>query len=195
MRLARDYERVEGRDLRGFLDFAALAAAQDDEPPAAVEAEEGDGVKIMTTHSAKGLEFPIVAVAGLGRDTVRGGRGGDIALGRAGEDPLRAGLRLARIGRGSLKLFHYAELVDEAMSRDEAEELRLSYVALTRAREHLILSGVRTETNHKDARSKSVLRRLLEHGGHEAPEDGAVITLPGGAADRRRRRASRSRCG
>ena len=58
MRLARDYERVEGRDLRGFLDFAALATAQDDEPPAAVEAEEGEGVKIMTTHSAKGLGVP-----------------------------------------------------------------------------------------------------------------------------------------
>ena len=178
MRLARDFERVEGRDLRGFLDFAALAAAQDDEPPAAVEAEEGEGVKIMTIHSAKGLEFPIVAVAELGRETVRGSRAGELALGRAGEDPLRAGLRLARIGRSPLDLFHHAELSEEAISRDEAEELRLAYVALTRAQERLILSGIRKTTEHSDPRSKSVLRRFLEHCGDAAPEDGATILLP-----------------
>ena len=68
MRLAREYERAEGRDLRGFLDFAAtqdLAEAREGEAP--LEAEGLDAVRLMTIHRAKGLEFPVVCVADLGR--------------------------------------------------------------------------------------------------------------------------------
>ncbi len=38
---------------------------------AATEAEDHDGVRVMTIHAAKGLEFPVVAVADLGRDLGR----------------------------------------------------------------------------------------------------------------------------
>ena len=182
MRLAREYERVEGRDLRGFLEFAAISADRDREPPAAVEAEEGEGVRIMTVHAAKGLEFPIVAVAELGRDLVRSGWGGDLTLGRATEQPLRAGLRLARIGRRPLELFDYAQLVEEAKQRDEAEELRLAYVGVTRAKERLVLSGVRKTTAHKDERALSVLRRLLGSLGAAQPAGDTVLRVP--AAER-----------
>ena len=68
MRLAREYEHAEGRDLRGFLDFAAtqdLAEAREGE--AALESEGLDAVRLMTIHRAKGLEFPVVCVADLGR--------------------------------------------------------------------------------------------------------------------------------
>ena len=68
MRLAREYERAEGRDLRGFLAYAAtrdLAAAREGEAP--LESEGLDAVRLMTIHRAKGLEFPVVCVADLGR--------------------------------------------------------------------------------------------------------------------------------
>ena len=68
MRLARDYEHAEGRDLRGFLAFAVtqdLAEAREGE--AALESEGLDAVRLMTIHRAKGLEFPVVCVADLGR--------------------------------------------------------------------------------------------------------------------------------
>ena len=67
MRLAREYERAEGRDLRGFLDFArnpGPAGAREGE--AALEGEGLDAVRLMTIHRAKGLEFPVVCVADLG---------------------------------------------------------------------------------------------------------------------------------
>ena len=68
MRLAREYERAEGRDLRGFLAYAVgqdLAEAREGE--AALESEGLDAVRLMTIHRAKGLEFPVVCVADLGR--------------------------------------------------------------------------------------------------------------------------------
>ena len=76
MRLAREYERAEGRDLRGFLAYAVdqdLAEAREGE--AALESEGLDAVRLMTIHRAKGLEFPVVCVADLGRPGVKAATG------------------------------------------------------------------------------------------------------------------------
>ena len=68
MRLAGEYERAEGRDLRGFLaDAQARDLAEAREGEAALESEGLDAVRLMTIHRAKGLEFPVVCVADLGR--------------------------------------------------------------------------------------------------------------------------------
>ena len=70
MRLAGEYERAEGRDLRGFLaDAAARDLAEAREGEAALESEGLDAVRLMTIHRAKGLEFPVVCVADLGRQS------------------------------------------------------------------------------------------------------------------------------
>ncbi|MCK5138323.1 MAG: DUF3553 domain-containing protein [Thermodesulfovibrionia bacterium] len=49
---------VDGKDLRVFLDTVALYSSSDD-------SHEGDSVSLMTLHSAKGLEFPVVFIAGV----------------------------------------------------------------------------------------------------------------------------------
>ncbi|HEV7481621.1 MAG TPA: UvrD-helicase domain-containing protein, partial [Solirubrobacterales bacterium] len=67
MRLAAEFESREGRDLRGLLDFLAARAESDAEAQAATAAEGHDGVRIMTVHNAKGLEFDVVAVPDLSR--------------------------------------------------------------------------------------------------------------------------------
>ena len=72
MRLAREYEANEGRDLAGFLALAAESTRRDErEGMAAVQAEGHDGVRVMTVHAAKGLQFPVVAVPDLGREPQR----------------------------------------------------------------------------------------------------------------------------
>ncbi|HZO78398.1 MAG TPA: UvrD-helicase domain-containing protein [Solirubrobacteraceae bacterium] len=141
MRLGREYAVAHGCDLRGFLEFAGerrifSAGPEDSEAP--VEGEALDAVRLMTIHRAKGLEFEIVCIADLGRETPRGHSGDILRVGADG----RVGLRLASPGTGkSVPILDHAELCDEVLAAEAAEERRLFYVAMTRARERLILSG------------------------------------------------------
>jgi ATP-dependent exoDNAse (exonuclease V) beta subunit len=143
MRLAREHEGQAGPDLRGFLDTVAGLAVQElggggdpRESEAPVEGEALDAVRLMTIHRSKGLEFETVCVADLGRGPARYGQ-----LVRVGTDG-RLGIALARPGGGRREpALAHAELGERARERDEDEERRLFYVAVTRARERLILSG------------------------------------------------------
>jgi ATP-dependent helicase/nuclease subunit A len=136
LRLARRFEADEGRDLRAFLDHAErLAAAAAIEPDAPVDSDEPDAVRLMTVHAAKGLEFPVVVVADLGRQP--NSRTPDLLV-----DGKRIGLRLVRLDGGeSTPALEYDQLCDERRAREAEEEDRVFYVAMTRARELLVLSG------------------------------------------------------
>jgi ATP-dependent exoDNAse (exonuclease V) beta subunit len=140
MQIAADFEATEGRDLRGLLDYLAFREVTGDESEAATAAEDHDGVRIMSIHRAKGLEFPVVAVAHLDRNLTSGGRAPLLTFGRDG-DP-RVGMQLRRLGARSINLYSHQELCEEENERDAEEGLRLFHVAATRARERLILSGV-----------------------------------------------------
>ncbi len=141
MRLAEGFEAREGRDLRGLLDFLFARAEADAEAEAASAVEGHDGVRIMTVHSAKGLEFGVVAVPNLSRRLLAGTRLPALTLGHEREHP-RIGLQLRRLGAPSIDLYAHRQLCEETQQREAAEELRLFHVAATRARERLILSGV-----------------------------------------------------
>ena len=137
MRMAGDYERAEGRDLRGFLaDAAARDLAEAREGEAALESEGLDAVRLMTIHRAKGLEFPVVCVADLGRQS--GARRSPLLV----DADANAGLRLAPLGGGdTVPTTAWDRLAGIEIEADAEEERRLFYVAMTRARELLILSG------------------------------------------------------
>ena len=161
MRLAAEFEAREGRDLRGLLDFLAARAESDAEAQAATAAEGHDGVRIMTVHNAKGLEFDVVAVPDLSRSLLAGARPPALVLGR--ELPPRVGMQLRRLGSGAINLYGYAELLEEARGRDSEEGLRLFHVAATRARKRLILSGVvKPEPGRETKLSTPVVERLVE---------------------------------
>jgi ATP-dependent helicase/nuclease subunit A len=136
LRLARRFEDGEGRDLRAFLDRVEyLAGAARVEPDAPVEGVEPDAVRLMTVHAAKGLEFPVVCIADLGRQP--SSRMPDLLV--AGD---RIGLRLMRLdGATSSPALDYEDLCAERRQRESEEEDRIVYVAMTRARERLLLSG------------------------------------------------------
>ena len=184
MRLARQFEAAEGRDLGAFLRFAAARTARGQrEALAATEAEDHDGVRIMTIHAAKGLEFDTVAVADLGRPLNSGGGWTDIRLGTPGdagdegdadETPRQPsiGIQLGRAGEGPLTLWDFERLKRQASVDDAAEELRLTYVAMTRAREHLLLSASFNDNDLEggDALGRSALKRILPELGFTGAE-------------------------
>jgi ATP-dependent exoDNAse (exonuclease V) beta subunit len=137
LRLARRFEASEGRDLRAFLDHVAhqerLASAPEADAP--VAGVEPDAVRLMSIHAAKGLEFDVVCVADLGRAA-------NLSVPDLLIDGERIGLRLARLdGSEPVPALDFRELCEERRQAQLEEEDRILYVAMTRARERLLLSG------------------------------------------------------
>lgn len=142
-RLAQQGEQDGRHGIRRFLEHLDLKERyRDREAPATVADERGDAVRIMTVHGAKGLEFPVVAVPELGSrgDADRGalviekeGTGARIALGL----PKRAsdGATDERRSRWA------SAALERTTAAKREEDARVFYVACTRARELLVLSG------------------------------------------------------
>ena len=137
-RLARSYEELRGPDIEGFVRFVAEQEAVGARELEAVAEEEGaDVVRLLTIHAAKGLEFKVVIVADAGRDKAPPSPDEILALsdGRFGfrvADPVTTKRRGA---------FDYDKVREARRIEEQAEKLRLYYVAMTRAKERLIVSG------------------------------------------------------
>ena len=149
LRTARAYERDRGPDLAGFVEQMQLCDERDlseaDAPPGGGE----DAVALMTIHAAKGLEFPVVCVPDLSRQTP--GETGAVAVGPDGELGLRLRDARGRVVNGPV----YARLSAAGKAADEAESDRVAYVAWTRARDRLLLGG------WLGGRKNSELQRVL----------------------------------
>ena len=129
--LARQYEERGGISFRGFIDDLSTAA-ESEVAEAPVLEESSDGVRLMTVHKAKGLEFPVVILADL---TCRLSR--DDASRHLDADK---GLCAVKIGGWAPHELHDHEA--EEVARDRAEGVRLAYVAATRARDLLVVPVV-----------------------------------------------------
>jgi ATP-dependent exoDNAse (exonuclease V) beta subunit len=147
-RLARSYEELRGPDLEGFIRFVAEQDAAGAPERDAVSEEEGaDAVRLLTIHAAKGLEFKVVVVADAGRE-------------RSSSDEIlclsdgRFGFKVAHPDTGTRVVTSSYRDVKEARDlEEEAERLRLYYVAMTRAEERLIVSGSVDRTKARDERT------------------------------------------
>ncbi len=174
MRLAAEFESRDGRDLRGLLDFLAARSEADADAQAATALEGHDGVRIMTVHSAKGLEFDVVAVPELARSPLAGSVTPLLTIGREAEAP-RVGMQLRRLGAASINLYDYGELREEGQRRDAEEELRLFHVAATRARQRLLLSGVvKPEPARETSLRTPAIERIVEAFGLDRERDSTL---------------------
>jgi ATP-dependent exoDNAse (exonuclease V) beta subunit len=137
-RLARSYEELRGPDVQGFVRFVAEQDAVGASELEAVAEEEGtDVIRLLTIHSAKGLEFKVVIVADAGRDRARTDADEILCLPDG-----RLGFRVADPETGKrLTTPEYETVKAAEQDAEEAERRRLYYVAMTRAIDRLIVSG------------------------------------------------------
>ncbi len=144
---ARLFSAAGGGGLRAFIRYLRDSMEQEQiEIEATVAEETDDVVRIMTMHGAKGLEYPIVALANIG------GKERNERTPVADERSHRLHFR---VGRASGGRHHFTTPGFEAAWEEEkelvdAERLRMLYVACTRARDHLIVPCVVGRTAAKN---------------------------------------------
>jgi ATP-dependent exoDNAse (exonuclease V) beta subunit len=168
-RLARSYEELRGPDIEGFVRFVLEQDAAGVKELEAVAEEEGAGaVRLLTIHAAKGLEFKVVVVADAGRERPR----------TSGEEIIclpdgRFGFKVVDPATGKRKpAFAYDEVRDAEEAAEEAERLRLYYVAMTRAIDRLIVAGS-VDSEKRDARTP--IGWVLDRLNVDALADGEIV--------------------
>ncbi len=137
---ARAYQESSGNSLYGFIGYLEKVTKKKVRvSQVRLLGEKDDVVRLMTIHKSKGLEFPLVIVSGLGKKlnyTDRSARimfHKDIGLGMYLEDP----------DEGTEKDTLLYKIIHSRMKEEERQEdIRVLYVAMTRAREKLIMTGV-----------------------------------------------------
>lgn len=137
LELTRHYDSWQGRGLHRFLEYVRLID-EDGAGPEPATATGRDAVRLMTIHASKGLEFPIVLLADLNKpfrqDAPTAGFLVDDELGLCPmiKDPG---------GRKEYPSLRMLRAQRRQRQRLLAEEIRLLYVAMTRACDRLILLG------------------------------------------------------
>jgi ATP-dependent helicase/nuclease subunit A len=130
--LARQYEAEGGLSFRGFVEALRDAARKTQTPEAPILEEGSEGVRLMTVHKAKGLEFPVVVLADIGCKLSQ----------RFASRVLDSGRNLCALQLAGMTPLDLVEQNDREVRRDEAEGVRLAYVAATRARDLLVVPAV-----------------------------------------------------
>ena len=135
--LSRDFARRETSLLRDFTTYLIKLVEEDSiEPEAQTSLENANVVKLMTIHQAKGLEFPVVFLPDIGH-TIR-----QVSDRILFDETKGLALRLYQDSKGTYQsTMVYEEIRKLHNKREYAESKRLFYVAATRARDYLVLSG------------------------------------------------------
>src|SRR6185436_6222715 len=130
--LARQYELEGGMSFRGFVEALRDQADGGQAAEAPILEEGSDGVRLMTVHKAKGLEFPVVILADM-TAKLRSDRA-DRLIDRE--------LDVCYLRLGRWTPIELATHEERDIARDEAEGIRVAYVAATRARDLLVVPVV-----------------------------------------------------
>ena len=155
---ARQFGDFRRQGLTRFVGFLEKLRAESDLGQAAVANEADNAVRVMSIHRSKGLEFPVVFVPDLGKQFNLADLNGSVLFDRT----LGLGLKVVDPDQHVRYPSLAWTVVRQALRRQVlAEELRVLYVALTRAKEHLVLVGT--------GGAADVDRWCQEWAGHDGP--------------------------
>jgi ATP-dependent helicase/nuclease subunit A len=146
---ARRFEVRGGISFRGFVELLEAEAENGEGAEAKVVEEGTDGVRMMTVHSAKGLEFPVVILADI---TCK-----ETGIAQRFVDPER---RLCAMNLCGCAPDQLLEQRAEEERRDSEEAVRLLYVAATRARDLLVVPVVGDRNAAQEEEAQGWLRKL-----------------------------------
>jgi ATP-dependent helicase/nuclease subunit A len=140
--LAQQFDQFQRQSLFRFLQFIEAQKLSETEPDVAAASQE-NSVRLMSIHQSKGLEFPIVVLADLGKSFNLSDLRANIILDE--EFGLCPQIKPPHSPRRYPSLPYW--LARQRQRRELlGEELRLMYVAMTRARDTLLLSGTISES-------------------------------------------------
>lgn len=123
--------------------------------------ENDDVVRIMTIHKSKGLEFPMVLLGGLGKKFIKGSRSGAVSL----HKDIGIGIPFIDRENYSFKKTIMQMVIEGKKSREDlAEEIRILYVAFTRAMDKLVLLGTLADVE-KSMKKYALQEHNLLNGG------------------------------
>ncbi len=180
---ARAFSGAGGLGLGAFLAWAAEAGDAAGEQESQVD-DDGDVVHLLTIHKAKGLEYPIVILAG---GALGGGGGGGEPIVDREERRLAIKLKAELPGAPArdLEPRRYTALKEREKLMEASEARRLLYVAATRARDRLVVTCFGRLRNKDGSASAVLLGPIADALPAPAPldeacEDGGLLVLPPG---------------
>lgn len=159
--------------LTDFLDYLkdAIDSGKTDEKESNVLSDRTDGVKIMTIHGSKGLEFPIVIIAGM-----EAGLGSDNSSLKLMKDREGNPYVSASFNSEGRPANLYNNLNGDLETRmEKAEMVRIFYVAATRAMQHIVFSGSPASTTLAEPEKKSLMALFALSTGMRANKDACTL--------------------
>ena len=172
---AKGYEASGFRGLFRFLRFVeSLRDSNQDMPLANVVSDADNVVRLMTIHKSKGLEFPVVFLSGVQKGFNMMDLRSELLIDKNAGLGLKGYFPDIRVSFPTMPWFYIKDVKEAAL---KAEEERILYVALTRARDKLIMTGY--FKGFKNAKGKlSTLGELIKNAasveGQQLPTD--IIT-------------------
>jgi DNA helicase-2/ATP-dependent DNA helicase PcrA len=178
-----------GASLNAFLQWLDIASREEGGLKAGAAEASREAVQILTIHSAKGAEWDVVAVPGLADGTFPSDHKGDPDNWLTNERHIPFALRG---DAGQLPIFTWGGVTsnadagkairtfkDQCNIFKEQEEIRLGYVAMTRAKSHLIC----TTSWWRDGQKSVIPSSIFEQAHKVATQSGRIITFDGAPED------------
>ncbi|MGH4120956.1 UvrD-helicase domain-containing protein [Clostridium sp.] len=142
LRLAEKYDNEEFFSSGEFIEYIeCLSDNSNSEAEAALDTEDSEAVKVMTIHASKGLEFEAVIVPSIERNVINLSKNQNKKVGFIHYK----GKILSRYNMSGEENSEFMGALNEKLIGEIHEEIRILYVAMTRAKQHIVLTGKEEE--------------------------------------------------